>query len=448
MVEEGREYAIALRGDPVAGASLLSVSIQAAMLFGRILDPPGESFLFGTTGFLFTDDLDVTNRFYDDLRDAEGGQSRSGKPGRKPVLAGLRSPDLPQQSERYRDGQSWDIVNKIGRYLAPDLHAGELQIGRTSSQDSGRRRRRRSRRGHGVPGTWLQRPAGGPDPPAQGPARHRRADPAAGPRRPSARHPPDDRHHALGLRPRPAGVPGIRDALRAGTDRQRLPVKNRYVLKIHAAQSLLDWLGRDIRRMHHWADPRLLLTASGRNSGCMMAPRRLARRPPSGTPHQQGPQDNLARHLQAALQISADEAQAVLWEQPRSLLLAAAPTALRRLRSNWRPMRKDPGAEPGPCSRSSSPAPCSSPSTCLRSSSTLPFDTGRDAERLPIARALREAVPGRVSRRYGYKRDEHRAWMADSRWRRPGHRTGRHSRPRCPPRRANGTRTGTVPVRL
>ena len=75
---EGREYAIALRGDPVSGASLLSTSIQTAMLYGRILDPPGQEYLHGSVGFLFTDDLDVTNRFYDDLRDAEGGQGGPG----------------------------------------------------------------------------------------------------------------------------------------------------------------------------------------------------------------------------------------------------------------------------------------------------------------------------------------------------------------------------------
>jgi ATP-dependent helicase Lhr and Lhr-like helicase len=107
LAGEGREYTVALRADPVSGANLLSTSIQTAMLFGRILDPPDRPFLFGTTGFLFTDDLDVTNRFYDDPRDAEGGQSRSGQPGRKPVLADLRSPDLPQQADRYRDSQSW-----------------------------------------------------------------------------------------------------------------------------------------------------------------------------------------------------------------------------------------------------------------------------------------------------------------------------------------------------
>ena len=43
MNAEGREYAIAVRGDPVSGTSLLSTSIQTAMLYGRIMDPPGRS---------------------------------------------------------------------------------------------------------------------------------------------------------------------------------------------------------------------------------------------------------------------------------------------------------------------------------------------------------------------------------------------------------------------
>lgn len=32
-------------------------------------------------------------------------------------------------------------------------------------------------------------------------------------------------------------------------------------------------------------------------------------------------------------------------------------------------------------------------------------------EMLPVARALKEAVPGRVSRRYGHQRDDHRTWL-------------------------------------
>ena len=105
---------------------------------GRILDPPGHEYLHGSTGFIFTDDLDVTNRFYDDLRDAEGGQGRRRRRGRSGrVLAGLRSPDAPFSAERYLDGQSWDLVQRIGWPLDAQASAGELRIGRTSSQDAG-----------------------------------------------------------------------------------------------------------------------------------------------------------------------------------------------------------------------------------------------------------------------------------------------------------------------
>ena len=39
LEEEGREYQLVLRGDPVSGTSLLSTTIQTAMLLGRVLDP-------------------------------------------------------------------------------------------------------------------------------------------------------------------------------------------------------------------------------------------------------------------------------------------------------------------------------------------------------------------------------------------------------------------------
>ncbi|WP_199555737.1 DEAD/DEAH box helicase [Sandaracinobacteroides hominis] len=72
--EQGAEYQILLRGDPASRASLLSTTIQTSMLLPRLLDPPGATNTSGTVGrraFLFTDDLDVTNRLYDDLRDAD-----------------------------------------------------------------------------------------------------------------------------------------------------------------------------------------------------------------------------------------------------------------------------------------------------------------------------------------------------------------------------------------
>jgi hypothetical protein len=411
MEEEGREYAIALRADPVAGASLLSTSIQAAMLFGRTLDQPGKSLLFGTTGFLFTDDLDVTNRFYDDLRDAEGGQSRSGRRGRKPVLAGLRSPDLPDHADRYRDGQSWDLVNKIGRYLSPDLRAGELRIGRTSSQDAG----------VDIDAELVVATASlevGFNDPRVGLILQHKA--------------PHDTASFIQRRGRAGRVRGTRPITVItlsdyGRDRlvyqgyetlfapqlaaTQLPVKNRYVLKIQATQALLDWLGRDLRPVHRFADPRSLLTAPSNPSRQDQAPRNWLADRLEELLTSQTLQDHLAHHLQAALQVSADEAQALLWEQPRSLLLAVAPTALRRLRSDWRPMRSDPGAVPGALLPEFVTRALFEPLNVPEVEFILPFDTGQDDHRLPISRALREAVPGRVSRRYGYQRDEHRAWI-------------------------------------
>ena len=186
------------------------------MLYGRILDPPGREYLHGSVGFIFTDDLDVTNRFYDDLRDAEGGQGRPRRRGRSGrVLAGLRSPDAPFSAERYPDGQSWDLVQRIGGPSTPRPAAGELRIGRTSSQDAGVDRECRPGRRDGFPRSGLQRPRVGlvlqhkaPYDAAAFIQRRGRAGRIRG-------TPPLDRGHPVRLRPRPAGLPGLRDPVRA-----------------------------------------------------------------------------------------------------------------------------------------------------------------------------------------------------------------------------------------
>jgi len=75
LIPEGMEYQLILRGDPVSGTSLLSTSIQTAMLLRRVLDPaatPVSQGLYGSRIFAFTDDLDVTNRLFHNLLDAEG----------------------------------------------------------------------------------------------------------------------------------------------------------------------------------------------------------------------------------------------------------------------------------------------------------------------------------------------------------------------------------------
>ncbi|MFF9644192.1 protein DpdJ [Kitasatospora aureofaciens] len=413
MVAEGREYAIALRGDPVAGASLLSTSIQTAMLYGRVLDPDSERFLFGSTGFLFTDDLDVTNRFYDDLRDAEGGQSRFGaRTGAKPVLAGLRAAERPEHAARYRDGQSWDVVEQVGHDLDPGLRRGELRIGRTSSQDVG------VDLGADLTVATASLEVGFNDPRVGLVMQHKAPRDAAAfiQRRGRA-----GRQRGT----RPITVITLSDY---GRDRlayqayetlfapqvpiRRLPIGNRFVLKIQAAQALLDWLGQKLRTRRVWADPRALLAAprNGLRSEDDQA-RELLSSLLQTLLDDPRLQDDLANHLRSALQVSADEAQALLWEQPRSLLLGVVPTTLRRVGNRWKSLRDDPGATRGSLLPEYVTRSLFEPLNLPEVELELPFEDGESDERLPIAKALREAVPGRVSRRYGHRRDEHRTWL-------------------------------------
>ncbi|WP_149847128.1 protein DpdJ [Paenibacillus sp. 37] len=74
MVSEGMEYNLIVRGDPFSATSILSTSVQTAMLMGRILDPLHEDVSRGAIGsklFGFTDKLDVINRWYHIEVDAE-----------------------------------------------------------------------------------------------------------------------------------------------------------------------------------------------------------------------------------------------------------------------------------------------------------------------------------------------------------------------------------------
>lgn len=408
MEAEGREYALALRGDPVAGAGQLSTSIQTAMLFGRVLDTPQREFLYGSKGFLFTDDLDVTNRFFDDLRDAEGVSWGR----RRYVLAGLRSPDAPYAMKRFDAGQSWDIVHRIGRPLPPEADAGGLVVGRTSSQDTG------VDRDADLIVATASLEVGFNDPRVGLVLQHKTPkDTAAFVQR---------RGRAGRKRQtRPWTVVSLSDY---GRDRltyqsyerlfapeippRRLPVNNRFVLKIQATQALLDWLGRKLHNDNIRADPRNVLRAP--RTGVVSTndeAHKMLRRLLDDLLTDATLQDELAHHLSRALLLNNDEVQALLWEPPRSLLLAVVPTARRRLgvEPPLAPARRDPGTEPGSLLPEFVTGalfdPLNVPEVLLR----LPFQD--EPETLPIERALREAVPGRVSRRFGHRRVDHRTWV-------------------------------------
>ena len=132
----GADYMLALRGDPSSGASLLSTTIQSLMLLRRILGSRHGDHS-GSRVFTFTDNLDVINRLYHNLLDAEGWDWFGRRPN--PVRAGgslanLRGTTLPNARERLECGQNWALVEEIGHVLAP---GSRIRVGRTSSQDTG-----------------------------------------------------------------------------------------------------------------------------------------------------------------------------------------------------------------------------------------------------------------------------------------------------------------------
>ncbi|MFD3536057.1 protein DpdJ [Streptomyces sp. NPDC058664] len=417
MHSEGREYALALRGDPVSGVSLLSVAIQTAMLHGRLLDynTPLQQSLHGSRGFVFTDDLDVTNRLYDNLRDAEGGQN--GRQGRrtsgKPVLASLRSPDLPAQDARYAAGQSWSLPERIGHHLSADLSQRPLLIGRTSSQDAGVDTDAQ------IVVATASLEVGFNDPRVGLVVQHKAPHDAASflQRRGRA-----GRERGT----RPLTVVTLSDF---GRDRlayqgydalfspevaaRTLPLNNRHIVKIQGAQALVDWLAIRLRKRNIKVDARRVLTG-------------MASPAPSQVPEQarqeicsdlaallggdDGMLADLTTHLQRSLALNEDAVLALLWEQPRSLMLAVIPTILRRLHVAGDPAHNDAGAAASAYLPEFITRSLFDPLNLPEVEFELPFAVDSE-ERLPVGRALAEAVPGRVSRRFGYQSDRHRTWL-------------------------------------
>lgn len=124
--------------------------------------------------------------------------------------------------------------------------------------------------------------------------------------------------------------------------------------------------------------------------------------------------DAYAAFLSDALDLSPQEVEALLWENPRPLLLEVLPTARRRLETCWRDARG--GQERH---LRNSPLPEFAPPNLFSDLNlpeveiTLPPVAGAPQEpmMMPIVHAMREYAPGRVSRRYGLSHAYERHWL-------------------------------------
>jgi hypothetical protein len=446
MVSEGAEYMLALRGDPVSQAALLSTTIQSLMLASRLLDKRQDFVskrqpFSGWRSFAFTDQMDATNRLFFDLRDAEG-RTESGNPATQRYpnggLAHLRreSPDL----RRYEGGQDWRALEAIGHDLAT-----RHRVERTTALDSGVNHDAEIviatsalEVGYDDPavGVVLQHKA--PRDMAQFLQRKGRAG--------RTRH------------MRPWTIMVLSDY---GRDRlayqayeqyfdpelppRELPMANRYVRRMQATYALIDYLGRAMENgepagsvwrdlsgpndidFHHWSAPskdevRRLGGEFPLSIGQWSALRGSATR---GAPFANryagsnwlqahirrkflvarlkeiiaSPErtEELARYLTQALALPREEVDTLLWDHPRPILLTVVPTALRRLVTNWRAHGTAMGDR-----RGRNPLQEFVPGS-LFSDLALPeveLIGGRFKDvALPVLQALNELAPGKVSRR-------------------------------------------------
>lgn len=447
MVNEGAEYMLALRGDPVSQTALLSTSIQALMLASRLLDRR-EQFgkdkrpFAGWRSFAFTDQLDATNRLFYDLRDAEG-LTPNGHPAsnRAPNggLAFLRrgANDL----RRYEGGQDWRMLEGNGHVLTT-----RHRIERTTSLDAGV-----SHEAEIVVATAALEV--GYDDPAVGVVLQHKAP------RDMAQFLQRKGRAGRTRHMRPWTIMVLSDY---GRDRlayqayeqffdpelppRELPLGNRYIRRMQVTYALIDYLGvgmqsgepvgsvwRDMAqpqdyRFERWSEAAINAVKSLRpdfplspadwrsitSKALRLAPdthkwdgknwlqtdirrrhlvSRLAEllKDPNRT-------EDLARNLSQALALTREDVDTLLWDHPRPLLLTVVPTALRRLATNWRAH-----GNPRLDRSDQHPLPEFIPGT-LFSDLALPevqLLGGRYVGvALPVLQVMNEMAPGKVSRRF------------------------------------------------
>lgn len=413
MISEGMEYMIALRGDPMSGASLLSTTIQTVMLIRRVLDPWGDEKIsaYGRKVYVFTDDLDVTNRMFTNVLDAEGlDHFGLPDPRRHPEgsLANLRARNLGSEENRFVHGQSWRLPEELGHHLDPASH---LSIGRVSSQDTG------VDSGAEIIVATASLEVGFNDPEVGAVVQHKAPrDPASFLQRKGRA----GRHRLM----RPWTVLVLSDY---GRDRlayqghdllfdpelrpRELPLANRHVLKMQAVHALMDWLGLQIDEGHIWQD----ISAPTQYANQADVQRKVSAIIGDlldGTEKY----DVFIQWLRGALKLTEGETDHLLWSPPRALMTAVLPTMHRRLTTNW--LRKDQTGAEHYIPRHPLPefiagtlfSALSLPEVIVHAPSPI-AGSGTDPASMRITQALREFAPGKISKRFAVKRRELRHWI-------------------------------------
>jgi superfamily II DNA or RNA helicase len=417
MEEEGAEYLLALRGDPVSQTALLSTTIQTAMLTRRVLDSlatRNSDGVWGSKTFVFTDDLDANNRLFSQLADAEGWHHRSGRlePNATGPLAQLRNVSTTTVSARSlrNYGQDWSIAKACGFSLDQNDRA---RVARTSSQDAGYDESAE------VVVATASLEVGFNDPDVGAVMQHKAPRDVASYLQRKGRA---GRQREM----RPWMIVVLSDF---GRDRvtyqqyenlidpqinlQSLPVDNAHIQKMQAAQAVLDWLSTRVPNAKIW-------TWMSKPQNYQSEIRSLLKIFDSvlqdGTDR-----DRLKDYIGSALQLSEACLNRILWQTPRSIYLEFIPTLRRRLSSNWAAWSSQenevvewaelpPGVWHSPVPDfipDSSFADLDTPDLQVR----LTRRGGDEWEGMSFFHGLKEFAPGRISKRFAVSTGAISDWL-------------------------------------
>ena len=383
---------------------------------------PSATEPIGSRVFAFTDDLDVTNRLFHNLLDAEGRDSWGRPLPRRQPLAALRAHSAADSSDRLIAGQSWQLCEEIGHALQIPL-----SIGRTSSQDTG------VTPDSDVIVATAALEVGFNDPEVGGVMQHKA---------------PRDMASFLQRK----GRAGRRRTMRPWTvvvlsdygrdriayqgydtlfnpilEKRSLPIANRYVTRIQAVFAFMDWVAQQLPSgtskgsvWNDFASPSTYLNTRQRQQQEIVLIQNIL--------ETEAGQRDLEAYLQSALQLTKDEVEAILWEPPRSLMMAVLPTLLRRLESGWKRVAIRPDESDRDYQVPFVPLPDFVPPNLFSDlilpevTITTPPQTRNsepDVNQMPIVQALKTFAPGRATRRFGVQHIYATHWIAPPDLQRP-----------------------------
>lgn len=416
------EYNLAIKGDPASGASLLATSIQSGMLLARLLTPrnvptadgdDGQirgAAIYGRKVFGFTDNLDGLNRWYSDMSDAENNlrlaNLRLHPQERQPPVT------LPQSTLRAMDddGQIWELPRRLGFNLGQPL-----RVSRCSSQDPG------ANTGSDMIIASASLEVGFDDPEVGAVLHHKK---------PTSMSSFIQRKGRAGRRlgTRPWTVVVLSDyggdqwafqnaerLFQPAIESIFLPISNPYVLRIQATYFLVDWIGRRVSR----GSPFRYLSYYRRDVAAQVI--RILEDFLSVGPEWKKFRRDFVRVFSrpygaGARALSEVELDAILWHSPRPILRHVVPALLRKLQAHWRYANPKLGEEFEDKSLNRPlpqylPAATFSELGGIGARLQFPPTEQREDEHLPISRALFEACPGRVSKRYALRVREEGYWL-------------------------------------